>query len=247
MRVLLLLCLALPAWCDEINQNVVNGANTNIANHRHQLSLRVSGSHSCGASLISTTRAVTAAHCVGSAVSVYTILGGTSDRTVTNCATCVLFSPSSIVKHPNYSENGATGYPNDVAVLRFTARSTNANFNTIAMSQSSDGNYGGSAAVFTGWGRTCGSCGLPNILQQASTTVMTQAACTNVWGSARINAGHICIYNGNTGACNGDSGGPLVVGGKLAGVTSWVASGCLVSSPSVYTRVSYFYSWITAQ
>lgn len=46
----------------------------------------------------------------------------------------------------------------------------------------------------------------------------------------------------------GDSGGPLVCGGQLAGATSWGVSGChsngRVTHPSVYTRVSFFYSWI---
>jgi len=55
-------------FCDNINSHVVGGSNSNIANHRHQVSLRVNNSHSCGASLVSGTRAVCAAHCGGGAL-----------------------------------------------------------------------------------------------------------------------------------------------------------------------------------
>ena len=37
----------------------------------------------------------------------------------------------------------------------------------------------------------------------------------------------------------GDSGGPMVCGNVLAGVTSWGASGCNTTAPTVYTRYSY--------
>jgi len=60
-------------------------------------------------------------------------------------------------KHPNYVNSGATGYPNDVAVLGFTARTYNTNFRNIAMALINDGNYAGVSCVITGWGRTSAS------------------------------------------------------------------------------------------
>jgi len=45
---------------------IVGGSDADIANHKHQLSLRASESHVCGASLISAFQAVTVAHCGGS-------------------------------------------------------------------------------------------------------------------------------------------------------------------------------------
>lgn len=48
----------------------------------------------------------------------------------------------------------------------------------------------------------------------------------------------------------GDSGGPLVcdVNGvwELVGATSWGLQNCPTSSPTVYTRVSNYLSWISA-
>jgi len=63
----------------QISQFIVGGSNANIANHPHQLSLRTS-SHICGASLMSATRAVTAAHCIGGAA-----LVGHTTRDMINC------------------------------------------------------------------------------------------------------------------------------------------------------------------
>jgi len=127
MRFFVLLALVLSVSCDDINSNVVGGSNANIANYRHQLSMRVSNSHSCGASLISGTKAVCAAHCGGGAIGTYSVLAGTSDRTVTNCATCALRSLTSFPRHGSFVNNGNQGYPNDVATLHFSNIPTNAN------------------------------------------------------------------------------------------------------------------------
>jgi elastase-2 len=143
--------------------------------------------------------------------------------------------------------SGAQGYPNDVSVIGFSAVTYNTNFRNIAMSQSSDGNYAGASCVITGWGRTSATSALPTTLQQATMTVLTNTACASSWSSAQINSGHICVSAPSASACSGDSGGPLVCGGKLAGATSWGQSQCSPSYPSVYTRISYFYSWIIAQ
>jgi len=242
MRLLLLCCLLPVALGRQISSFIVGGSAANIANHPHQLSLRTS-SHICGASLISGTRAVTAAHCVGSAASSYSVLGGTTDRTITNCATCALRTCNLSTRHPNYNGN-ANGYPNDVAVLGFSSIATNANIGYIALATSGD--FAGSSCVITGWGLTSAGGSLPTGLRQATMTVMTNAACANTWGNS-INAGHICVTAPSASSCNGDSGGPLVCSSRLAGATSWGVSDCSPSYPSVYTRITYFYSWIVAQ
>ena len=60
------------------------------------------------------------------------------------------------------------------------------------------------------------------------------------------------INNGSMDACFGDSGGPLTVvsGGPLqVGIVSWgPGNGCgLTNLFGVYTKVSNYYAWITAQ
>jgi len=244
MRFFVLLALVLSVSCDDINSNVVGGSNANIANYRHQLSMRVSNSHSCGASLISGTKAVCAAHCGGGAIGTYSVLAGTSDRTVTNCATCALRSLTSFPRHGSFVNNGNQGYPNDIAVLHFTNVPTNGNTGYVTMAAASAGNYAGNSCTITGWGRTCGTCGIPNTLQQGTMTVLTNAACASSWSSAQVNNGHICVQAPSVSACSGDSGGPLVCGGVLVGATSWGQAQCNPSFPSVYSRISFFRSWI---
>ncbi|XP_069140846.1 fibrinolytic enzyme, isozyme C-like [Argopecten irradians] len=107
------------------------------------------------------------------------------------------------------------------------------------------GDFAGQSCTITGWGRTSGGAPLPDILQKATTTVLSNADCAEIWGADSINDGHVCVYtNGTNGACNGDSGGPLTCDGVLVGVTSWGAVGCDTSLPSVYTRITHFLDFI---
>jgi len=245
MRVLLVLCLVLPAFCEEIGSRVVGGSNTNIANYPWQISFRSGNSHSCGASLVSGVKGITAGHCVGGATGGYSVLSGTTDRTSTTCGTCALRTLNAQTRHPNYSGSGAQGYPNDVATIRWAQNiPTNANTGYANLAASNAGNYAGQNCQITGWGRTCGTCGLPNTLQVGTMTVLTNADCANRWSSAQVNNGHICFLAPSVGACNGDSGGPAQCGGVQVGLTSWGSAGCNVSSPSVYTRISFFRNWI---
>lgn len=104
----------------------------------------------------------------------------------------------------------------------------------------------------TGWGRTCGDCPIPVALQEAQIPILDDATCKNRFPAAYNPTLQICIMDpaGVKGACNGDSGGPLVCRvdassrWELVGVTSYVASGCLTTEPSVFARVSYFQSWL---
>jgi len=242
--VLLLFCFVLPALAvDDVQNRIIGGSNQNIANHPWNMSLRVSNSHSCGSCLISGIKAVTAAHCGGGAIGSYSVLTGTSDRTVTNCATCALRTLTSFVRHPNYSSGGA--YPNDVATLRFANIPTNANTGFITMAATNAPNYAGVTCSITGWGRTNigTSGGLPTILQGVNIPCITNAACANVWGNSII-ASHICVSSATGSSCNGDSGGPMVCQGVLAGVTSWGNATCNPNQPSIYTRISSHRAWI---
>jgi secreted trypsin-like serine protease len=140
--------------------------------------------------------------------------------------------------------NGNQGYPNDVATLHFSAVTTNNNLRTIAMAAASAGDYSGQSCVITGWGRTSATSSLPVTLQQGTMTVLTNSNCASRWSAAQINNGHICVSSSSVSACSGDSGGPLVCGSTLVGATSWGQAQCNPSFPSVYTRISYFRSWI---
>jgi len=255
MQIWVLLACLVPALARPEN-HIVGGQDVAVPGtwpHQASLEFRSSGSHTCGAVLISTRWLVSAAHCVGSASSSYQIVLGQHDRTSRNEGNPQIYAVSSITRHPQYSQDGSRGFPNDVSVLQLASEAELNTFTqTVDLAASNAGDFAGSTCYITGWGRLYGFGPLPNVLQEAQIDVLTESACRSYWGS-RIVGYHICVgdlANARKGACNGDSGGPLVCMDEstgrytLAGVTSWGRSGCSTSYPSVYARISYFRDWI---
>jgi hypothetical protein len=88
------------------------------------VSMRINGTHFVYGVILSPTKILVPAHSVGGAISSYTILAGSSDVTVTSCATCQLRTALSVVRHPSYNNNGQ--YANDVAIIHVAALTFNA-------------------------------------------------------------------------------------------------------------------------
>jgi secreted trypsin-like serine protease len=225
---------------------VIGGFDANIANYPWQLSLRVTDQHSCGAALLSGTKAVTVAHCGGGPITQYTVLAGSGTRTTIACQTCALRSLTSFVRHAGYVNDFNQGFPNDIATFRFANIAANANTGYVTMAASNAGNYAGQTCVITGWGRTTLSGPLSLTLQEGSGLVYTNLACANAWSTNQINNGHICLSSETVSACNGDNGGPMICGHTLVGVMSWDSPDCSPSAPTVATRISFFRAWIDA-
>jgi len=249
MKTVLLVCLTFAVFAVSEGQKaggrIIGGENSNIANHNYQTSLRLNGAHNCGAVLLSNTRALTAAHCAGSAVNSYSILAGTSDHAVQTCALCSLRTLTGVVRHPAFANNPATGYPNDIAVLWFNSIAFNANIGVIPIATASHGDFAGTSCTITGWGLAqTDEIQLPDTLQRAAMTVIPNDQCVATWSSARIRDEHLCAQESGVTACVGDNGGPLVCDGVLAGIFSWGEAFCADQFPAVFVRVSYQHDWI---
>jgi len=236
---------------------IVNGVPANPGEFPWQLSQqRCSGScsHSCGASLLAASYALSAAHCVdGASAGSLRILAGLHERN--NEANAVGTIAASYRMHEQYNQPGVT-FSNDIAIITF-AGGIGANGGSIQYAKLPDNNdnqYAGAICTISGWGRTDTSNLLPNVLQKADIQVIDQARCNQLLSpvsGASTGPGQICLYDeaNRVGSCNGDSGGPLNCGGAVAGVTSWGMSSngaCLQNYPSVYSRTSFYREWIRA-
>lgn len=224
---------AAPPSSDGVQPDIVGG--TPAANYTFMASLQtLTGSHTCGASVVHANWAVTARHCVaGVSPSTRQLRVGSSNRTSGG----VVVPVSAIFNH-------ATG---DLSLLQIGT--VPAGYTPILIAATS-----GPVGTFTrimGWGQTCpnpGGCGAPVQLQQLNTSIVNDALCSGI-----VAATEICTNNpgGVAGACYGDSGGPEIksVGGRwqLIGATSRSGGGSVCAvAPSIYVDVPAFRPWIQA-
>ncbi|XP_011706997.1 PREDICTED: chymotrypsin-1-like, partial [Wasmannia auropunctata] len=108
----------------------------------------------------------------------------------------------------------------------------------------SDEGLEGLPCTISGWGSTTAKGNISNSLQEIELTVHSQKECEKIYW--RVSDSHICAsaING-TGPCFGDNGTPLVAYGAQIGILSFTNT-CANGDPDVYTRVTSFLSWITA-
>jgi elastase-2 len=243
-----------------VDNYVVGGTDAAPGAWPWQLSQQRQGaawSHSCGASLLSSTKALSASHCIdGASVTILRVIAGLHQRS--NTAGTQTSNVASYTMHEQYQTDPAGSYSNDIAILNLeTPITVGGNVQLLALPPSNN-NFAGTICTISGWGRTSSSNALPDTLQQANIEVLTTAACAlrmQPVNGATIWDKHICLFdtNNNIGSCNGDSGGPLNCpngsgGYYVAGVTSWgisnILGNCLQTYPSVYTRTSSYLDWI---
>ncbi|XP_062139290.1 serine protease SP24D-like [Drosophila sulfurigaster albostrigata] len=234
-------CQAAPS----IDGRVVGGVDATQAQFPHQISLRNSGSHSCGGSILSRYWVLTAAHCVSNnydngTVVVYpasnlNIRAGSNDRFSGGDLVQVV----EIIVHENYGN-----FRNDLALMRVDPPFIFSE-NIQPISLPSENTPADADIIISGWGRLTYGGDMPRYLQWNTLTSMSLEAC-----EASIFFGYenmLCLsHPANNGACSGDSGGPAHYNGELVGVSNFVYRGCGNVYPDGYARVYYFNDWIRA-
>ncbi|MDM8525452.1 serine protease [Desulfococcaceae bacterium HSG8] len=205
----------------------------------------------CGASLVHSRWAVTAAHCVKEqflgielevapedvdvVLDIHDLKNDTGQR----------ISVKKIILHPSHS---LVTSDSDIALLELEEDVLYQPIPLVAK----DTVLEGKEALVIGWGVTddCWFCEASETLQQASVPIVSDQACRESYSNEEITDNMLCAgySEGGTDTCSGDSGGPLIVQEgdtwRLAGITSW-GDGC--GEPGyygVYTRVSQFIDFI---
>ncbi len=111
----------------------------------------------------------------------------------------------------------------------------------------------GVTSTVTGWGYTSETSGVTvDALREVQVPIVSYATCMAGYGGQfqLSDAYHLCagLAAGGKDSCYGDSGGPLIVPGGsgwlLAGIVSFGVGCAEPNYYGIYSRVSYFKSWI---
>ncbi|XP_046645978.1 chymotrypsinogen A-like isoform X3 [Daphnia pulicaria] len=247
--------------------SIVGGSQA-IPNSWPFVGLRIAGMSTafCGGSIISTTRILTAAHCVDKLsefeISTMTVSLGMhtqgngndlkNDAQQTRRITRVVY-------HKDFNTKTAV---NDVAVLTMDPPiNYSAAISPVCLPPASTAadQFVDKNAAIIGWGILNFPGGnQPNELQQATVQITSNAKCSEFYGSLlpnplRIFIQHICAGAAGKDVCQGDSGGPLVVRTVTGATSTWTQVGvtsfglsCIANpiAPSVYASVAFFRKWI---
>ncbi|XP_053317678.1 transmembrane protease serine 11A-like [Spea bombifrons] len=226
---------------------IVGGTDASLGSWPWQASLRYKGYHTCGASLISSTWLVSAAHCFEryKTLTLWTVILGTIYSTSGSG-----LNVENIIVHENYTPGM---FANDIALLKLSDPVTLTSVIWPVCLPDKSAVFPDDASCYiTGWGAVKEGGSASSVLQQAVVKVIGTAKCSSaqMYGSqivpSMICAGYV---DGQIDSCQGDSGGPLVTK-RLNGTWVLVGSvsfgyGCAEpNKPGVYSRTTYLRSWI---
>ncbi|CAH0400085.1 unnamed protein product [Chilo suppressalis] len=238
-----------------LSSRIVGGVAAGAGQYPYQAGLLIdlvgiSGNAVCGATLISPSRLVTAAHCWydgrHQAWRFTVILGS-----VTLFQGGIRIQTSAMRNHPNWFPQLAR---NDIGVIYLSSNVAISNLIApVALPSGAEllENFVGSTAIASGFGLTSDSANITTsqYLSHVSLNVITNSVCGYAFPFI-LQPSNLCTSGvGGVGACRGDSGGPLVVTRNnrriLIGATSFgSALGCTANLPSVFARITYFIDFI---
>ncbi|KFR10458.1 Transmembrane protease serine 11E, partial [Opisthocomus hoazin] len=233
-------------------ERIIGGQQAQTGEWPWQASIQLEGTHRCGASVISNTWLVTAAHC----------FRGESDPRKWTASFGIRLRPPEqrrlvrrIIVHESYN-NPVSGHEYDVAVVELaSAIEFTSDVHSVCLPEASHIFAANTSCFVTGWGALENDGSSVNELRQAEVKIISTQICNRreVYSGA-ITAGMLCAgyLEGQVDACQGDSGGPLVQANSrgiwyLVGIVSWGDECGKRNKPGVYTRVTYYRNWINSK
>ncbi|XP_023938043.1 collagenase-like [Bicyclus anynana] len=236
---------------------IVSGWEAEEAQIPYQLSIRMvapaGNVFSCGATIIHSEWALTAAHCTANRVTIVIRAGATALSHPE-----LLFETTDYINHPEYDESLTRVQPHDIGVIKFNrVLEFNDRIQPIRLQSSADmdKNYENIRLQASGWGRTWTNGPSPEVLNWVYLLGTSNPFCRTAFGGSSIVVDStICAgaYNvSSQSTCQGDSGGPLVVIDydgvpTEVGVTSFVSSsGCHTDFPAGFIRPGPYHKWFT--
>ncbi|KAJ9593666.1 hypothetical protein L9F63_014791 [Diploptera punctata] len=219
---------------------IVGGVNANIATYPYQVSTESSISHFCGASIISLSWVLCAAHCLDNRRIKPQFIGirvGSSIRDKGG----KIYAVDKIITHAKFSERVMLDY--DIGLIKVkqpfeygpTVQPISLNTQRLRP---------GMLVTVTGWGVTTMGGDLPEILQKVEVPMVPYWECQWLYGKEKLTENMFCAGRAGYDACQGDSGGPVVYDGHQIGVVSWGEGCALPGYPGIYTDVAKFRDWI---
>merc|ERR1711971_1217964 len=205
----------------------------------------------CGATLISDTHVLTAAHCIKPFKREDIMIklgeydfneaGETADQT---------FTVASMKNHENYND---VTYENDIAILKLNGVATRSeSVWPICLPPASE-QFTNRRAFVIGWGTIYFGGPVSSTLQEVNVRVWENSQCAKNYATLHrdVLGTMLCAGETNKDSCQGDSGGPLNCMSpttntwELCGVVSWGARCAEPDFPGVYTRVTEYLAWIS--
>lgn len=235
------------------HNRIVGGINADVGEWPWQVSLHYMDSHACGASIISDTWLLSAAHCFNTGEPSYhevsswkTYSGMRSQENIDG--NVQIRDLKTIITHPDYNQ---LNNDNDIAVLELEKPLVfSSTVHPVCLPAKSHIFPPGMSCWVTGWGAIREGGQGATVLQKAEVKIINDTVCDSVT-DGQVTSRMMCsgFLSGGVDACQGDSGGPLVCVSQeniwfQSGIVSWGEGCARRNKPGVYTRVTKFREWI---
>ncbi|XP_018426320.1 PREDICTED: serine protease 27-like [Nanorana parkeri] len=243
-----------------MQDRIVGGQDTKVAEWPWQISLQKDGLHLCGGSLLSESWVLLVAHCFEMPLdlSTFTVYLGVYQLSELSSLNAVKRGVKRVITHPDFTEEGSSA---DIALMELDKPVSFTSFiSPVFLSSQNVSLPEGTMCSAIGWGDIHEEVNLPEpkTLQKVDVALIDSKKCEAMY---RGSLGYGSSYNliekdmicagykqGGKDSCQGDSGGPLMCNVKGVwlqfAINSWGYGCARQGCPGVYTRVQNYQSWL---